>query len=160
MMKHNPAQNTPNDLVKQAEHLARRAHQGQRDKRGVDYMDHVLAVAAAMRGHGETHEIVALLHDAVEDCADREIVSFPIIEKLFGPGVRAAVDCMTKREGEAYEDYLHRVAAHPVARAVKLADLAHNQSRLRLLENAEDRTRLEKKYATARRFLSELSEDA
>lgn len=141
------------ELTIQAEQLARKAHAGQVDKLGVDYIEHVSAVANSVRHLGETHEIVALLHDTIEDCPDRNVVSFSIIEDLFGDDVRDAVDCMTKRDGESYENYLQRIASNPVARSVKLADLTHNQSRLHFLKSTE-KSRLEIKYGAAQKFLS------
>lgn len=62
------------------------------------------------------HPLLGLLHDSVEDG--------------WLPGalcrVWPALDAITRREGEAYRAYIERVAANPAARAVKLADLAHN----------------------------------
>lgn len=143
------------DRVRQAELLASRAHAGQRDKLGADYMDHVRAVASAVRPLGEDHEITALLHDTIEDCPDRSIVSLDMIGERFGMTVRDAVDRMTKRAGEDYKDgYLRRVAASPISRAVKLADIAHNRGRLDRLSDASTRERLHAKYRTAEALLS------
>lgn len=36
------------------------------------------------------------------------------------------MDHLTRREGESYEEFVTRAAAHPVARRVKLADLEDN----------------------------------
>ncbi|MNY75819.1 hypothetical protein D3C86_2152110 [compost metagenome] len=38
----------------------------------------------------------------------------------------SAVDAMTRREGEAEDDFIRRALQHPLARAVKLADLRDN----------------------------------
>ena len=141
------------DLVKQAESIARAAHAGQVDKLGVDYFAHVAAVADAVSDFGALHQVVALLHDSLEDCDDRSIVSLDLVSDTFGEEVAAAVDALTKRQGEEYEsEYLQRVLANPVALTVKRADVAHNRSRLHLLPN-ELRQRLTKKYDSVERLI-------
>ena len=47
--------------------------------------------------------------------------------------VVAAVDRLTRRGGEPYEAYIERLAGDPVARRVKLADLADNLANNRRL---------------------------
>jgi hypothetical protein len=65
-------------------------------------------------------QIVAVLHDVVEDTS----VTLSALEKRgFGRPILDAVDCLSHRPGEAYEDYIHRLAADPIARQVKLSDL-------------------------------------
>lgn len=140
------------ESTSQAQDLAERVHAGQTDKLGVPYMEHVNEVARRVAHLGTTYEIAGLLHDALEDCNDRDLVSLEIITDLFGTDVADAVDAITKRAGEPYQDYLGRVARNPVARAVKLADLSHNMDRLPLLD-AQTSTRLEQKYSAASAFL-------
>lgn len=57
--------------------------------------------------------------------------------------------------GEDYvADYFTKVAGYPVARRVRLVDLADNSNPCRLTGlDAEARARLERKYETARRAL-------
>ena len=139
-------QKTNSPLVSEALRLAQAAHRGQRDKLGVDYLEHVKAVARAVSPLGETCEIVGLLHDSVEDCDDRSIVSFEIIAAKFGEKVAEAVRAMTKQPGEDYESsYLPRVMANPIAAMIKRADVAHNYGRLHLLD-PQTRDRLNVKY--------------
>lgn len=106
--------------------LAVDAHAGQFDKGGKPYIFHPLRIMQALRTGAE--QIVGVLHDVVEDS------SFTLgdIKDRFGGEIAEAVDAMTKREGEVYEDYLHRVAENPLARAAKLADLADNMDTSRL----------------------------
>ena len=59
-------QKTNSPLVSEVLRLAQAAHCGQRDKLGVDDLEHVKAVARAVSPLGETCEIVGLLHDSVE----------------------------------------------------------------------------------------------
>jgi len=100
---------------------AARAHRGQVDKGGQPYILHVLRVM--LRQTEETARIVAVLHDVLEDTPET-------LDGLSAAGyseqICAALDCLTRREGEPYEEMIERVAANRLARQVKLADLADN----------------------------------
>lgn len=68
----------------------------------------------------------------------------------------AAVDRLTRREGETYEDFVERAGSDPVARTVKLADLADNMDLARIRKpGPRDRARLSK-YRRARKRLAEV----
>ncbi len=135
-------------LLEKAIFIAVEAHRGQQDKSGSSYILHPLSVMA--RVEGETEKIVAVLHDVVEDTAWT-------LEKLKGEGfpneILTALDCVTKREGESYEDFVKRAASNPVARRVKLADLEDNMD-LRRMKTVEQKD-LERlaKYLAAWRYL-------
>jgi (p)ppGpp synthase/HD superfamily hydrolase len=105
--------------------IAENAHAGQLDKGGSPYINHPLAVAAMVEG--DTEKVVAILHDVVEDGG-------VLLDSLqqFGLDVVNAVDAITRREGELRGDYLSRVAANPLAKAVKIADLRHNSDLSRI----------------------------
>lgn len=47
-----------------------------------------------------------------------------------------AVDCITKKKGQNYQEYLTTVKDNKLARKVKIADLTHNSdlSRLKILQ--------------------------
>ena len=115
---------------KTAYNLASAAHAGQFDYSGVEYIEHPKAVAriAANIARKESPvfiekvRIVAILHDTVEDTD----VTLEQVREIFGDEIADAVDALTKREGEEYHDALLRVAANPLARVVKLADMTHN----------------------------------
>ncbi len=104
--------------------FAAEAHGMQTDKVGMPYMLHVLRVCKRVRG--VDLKIVAALHDVVEDTP----VTLSEISRAYGMDVRYAVDALTRREGERYFDYIERVGAHSFARAVKIADLHDNLSRI------------------------------
>jgi len=107
--------------------LAVDAHGGVLDKSGQPYILHPLRVI--FRCQGEVERIVAVLHDVVEDTGR----TFDDIRKLgFSEEVIAALDCVTKRDGETYEQFVERAAANPIARKVKLADLEDNMDVRRL----------------------------
>lgn len=103
--------------------LACSAHDGQTDKAGEPYILHPLRVMQAMTT--KTDRIVAVLHDVAEDVE----YGWDLIHGgEFSDEVVDAVDALTRREGESYEDFIQRCAANPIARRVKLADIADNLS--------------------------------
>jgi (p)ppGpp synthase/HD superfamily hydrolase len=135
-------------LLEDAITIAVEAHIGQKDKAGWPYMLHPLRMMCRMDSVPE--KIVAVLHDVVEDTSwtldQLRLRGFP--EEIV-----SAIDCVTKREGEAYPDFVERTATNPLARAVKLADLEDNMDIRRMEEvKAKDQERLTK-YLTAYRRL-------
>lgn len=133
--------------------LAADAHAWQTDKAGQPYLGHPMRVAARVVAHGEHAVAAALLHDVVEDTG----VTFADLRAAGMPDeVCAAVDALTKRSGEAYDDAVRRAAADAVAVHVKAADIADNSDPDRLAQLDQDvRDRLVSKYAAGRRVLDE-----
>lgn len=109
--------------------LAVKAHRGQTDKNGQPYILHPLRVM--LRLETEQEKIVGILHDVVEDT---EVTVTDLRAAGYGEEILAALDCVTKREGEAYEDFVQRSASNPLAKRVKLADLEDNMDIKRLSE--------------------------
>ena len=138
------------DARLKADKLAEKLHEGQTDKLGNPYIDHVRDVADRVSSLGENYAIVGLLHDSVEDTD----ITLEEIEEKFGKDVRDGVDGMTKREGEDYfDDYLPRVASNEISRNVKIADSSHNLSKNHLLKDPELRGKLKQKYTSVLQFL-------
>jgi len=136
------------DRLGEAREFALRHHNDQTDKLGVLYCHHLADVARRVAHLGQPYEIVAWLHDSVEDTG----ATLSEIEALFGPEVRAGVDAMTKRKGERYvEDYLPRLKSNELAVAVKIADASHNWGKAHLLGDVDPQAaqRLGAKYRTA-----------
>jgi (p)ppGpp synthase/HD superfamily hydrolase len=107
--------------------LAAQAHLGVMDKSGQPYILHPLRVM--FRCETDIERIVAVLHDVVEDTGR----TFDDLRKLgYSEEVIAALDCVTKHEGENYEDFVRRAAANPIARNVKIADIEDNMDMRRL----------------------------
>jgi (p)ppGpp synthase/HD superfamily hydrolase len=102
--------------------IAAEAHAGQHDKAGAPYIFHPLRIMLSLSSSDE--RIVAVLHDVCEDCPgwtfDR------LRAEGFSEQILTALDSVTKRDGEAYEDFVTRAASNPTGRAVKLADLLDN----------------------------------
>jgi (p)ppGpp synthase/HD superfamily hydrolase len=140
-----------NFTLDEAIQVARRAHEGQLDKSGRPYIAHPLRVMGKLRDEHE--RMAAVLHDVVEDTpvtlADLQAAGCPA-------EVVAAVAAISKQPGEDQEAYLTRVAANPIARAVKRADIADNMSpeRLSRLDPATQ-DRLRTKYESALRQLGD-----
>lgn len=115
-----------NERLSSAVNLAEKIHEGQFDKLGIPYINHVKEVADRVSEYGEDYIIVGLLHDSVEDTD----ITLEDIEAKFGRAIRDGVDGMTKREGEDYfDDYLPRVTLNELSRRVKVADSSHNLSK-------------------------------
>ena len=134
--------------LEKAVSIAVEAHHGQKDKTGAPYIFHPLRVMA--RVHSDAEKIVAVLHDVVEDTD----WTFDRLRKEgFSAEVIQAIDCVTKREGEPYEDFVKRSAANPLARRVKMGDLEDNMDIRRLKSvTPKDAARLNK-YLRAWRSL-------
>lgn len=133
-----------------AKDLAQKAHAGQVDKAGRPYFEHLEAVASSVEYDDE--KVVAYLHDIVED-TDYDL------KDLFHLGcekyILEAIDCMTKKKGQDYHEYLVQVKSNSLARVVKLADLRHNSNLNRLPKiYPKDLERYEK-YQKAIAFLEE-----
>ena len=128
--------------------FAARAHAGQVDKQGVDYIEHPRAVAAAV---SEVAKPVALLHDVLEDtnCAhDLKMLSDVELD---------AVLLVTREPADTYSEFIERIAraagrAGELAREVKIADIRHNLGRL-----TPELAGMEKRYGRALERLTEVS---
>lgn len=124
-------------VLQRAIEIAVEAHRDQVDKAGAPYVLHPLRLM--LRVAGNDAMIAAVLHDVVEDTdwtIDR------LRREGFSETVLAAIDCLTRRDGETYEEFIERAAVNPVARRVKLADLEDNMDirRIRMFgPNAHDR---------------------
>lgn len=137
-------------LTNKAMRIAYDVHHGTLDDCGVPYVFHPFHVAEQMTD--EITTCVALLHDVVEDTD----VTFEDIEDEFPREVIDALRLLTHEKGVDYFDYVRAIAANPVAKAVKLADIAHNsdESRFAGIDVPEERlARWREKYAKAREIL-------
>ena len=140
------------ELFDRAMQIAIRAHMGQKDMAGRDYVMHPIRVAE--RCKDPRAKIVALLHDTIEDT--------PVTaEYLRGEGfpeeIILGVLSVTKRDDEEeYDDFVARAAENAIGREVKIADLEDNMDIRRLKEiNDKDVERL-RKYLRAWQYLTKL----
>lgn len=149
------------------------AHKGQRDKSGLPYFLHPKGVAEILVTLPEYGELTpqqkkdaktaAYLHDILEDTS---ITTQDLLDMKFRPEVVDVVRALTAPEGMPKEDYYNQVKkAGPIAVAVKLADLGHNNLPARRAQlsgspnnpvqpgEPDHYTRLGKKYAKAYKAL-------
>ena len=84
------------EKIKQAYLYANKLHEGQFRLSGEPYISHPVSVAVIVAELGlDTDSIcAALLHDTVEDCADK--TNLEILSKMFGTEVSMLVDGLTK----------------------------------------------------------------
>ena len=123
------------DYPQVAMEIAMIAHEGQVDKAGKPYIDHVARVVEMIRPWirsfylKDRHEALAAawLHDVVED-TDVDVMQ---IAHAFPGLVAVTVDVLTRREGEVYADYILRIARSTTlaAQIIKRADLYDNRFR-------------------------------
>jgi|SRR5688572_4494358 len=106
--------------------LCASGHQDQTDKGGVTYALHPIRLVFRQiaKGRGESHQIVAALHDYFEDCkehANGSDLSF------LTPAEKYALECLTHKNGEDYlTQYMPRVLTSPLAMDIKEDDLIDN----------------------------------
>ena len=138
-------------MLKRAIQIARIAHQGQTDKGGHDYISHPIRVMNSLES--EVEKIVGVLHDTIEDS---QLTFNDLRDEGFSENVIEAINAITKRKRESYDDYLKRVMSNPIATKVKIADLKDNSDLSRIPQPTEKDYRRTEKYKQAIKFLSEL----
>jgi len=136
----------PDDLAR-AIALAAAAHATQIDKSGRPYILHPIRVMLKCASESWETQIVAVLHDTVEDTW----VALDLLRRMeFSDAVIDGVDAMSRRKGEDYRDYILRCAENRIAVVVKLADLADNSDPVRAWPGRDSAMQ---KYAMAREIL-------
>ena len=117
--------NTP--IITKALMLAHQFHEGQFRRDGTTpYINHVIRVVANVKARNGTEDeiVVAWLHDLVEDTT----ITLAQLLTNFPSRIVDAVDALTHRDGESYEESIERAKANPIARNVKIADNLANLS--------------------------------
>jgi len=118
--------------LEKAIQIAVQAHQGQKDKAGALYILHPLRVM--LRLNSETEMIVAVLHDLVEDS---NWTLEDLRQKGFSEVILAAIDCLTHKPEDSYDEFIAKVKTNPIAEKVKLADLEDNMHITRISNPGE-----------------------
>ena len=124
--------------------LAVGAHRGQVDKGGHPYVLHPLRVM--LRMDSEMERMVAALHDLIEDTS---YTSEDLVRLGYPEVVVRAVECLTRRASEIYEQFITRVKQDPLARRVKIADLEDNLDLGRMSRPSERDLERAEKYRRA-----------
>ena len=144
-------------LTNKAMKIAYAAHHGQLDYNGIPYIFHPLHLAEAM--DDEISCCAALLHDVVEDTP----VTLEELAREFPPEVVEVVALLTHEDSAENSDsdyfsFLLPIKAHPIAKKVKLADIAHNSDQSRCVGSGLTEAQLahwKQKYQKALEILSE-----
>ena len=139
-------------LTNKAMNTAYTAHHGQTDYNGIPYIFHPIHLAEQM--DDEISCCAALLHDVVEDTD----VTMDQLSRDFPPEVIDVLKLLTHQKGTDYFDYVRSIKEHPIAKKVKLADLAHNSDQTRCVGSGLTQEQLafwQNKYAKARTILLE-----
>lgn len=117
-------------LTNKALVFAYNAHHGQLDYNGIPFIFHPLHLAEQM--DDEISCCAAILHDVVEDTD----YTLEDLRKEFPEEVVEVVALLTHEDSAEYcntdyWDYIRRIKVHPIAKKVKLADIAHNSDQSR-----------------------------
>ena len=137
-------------LTKKAMKIAFEAHKDQKDKSGMPYIYHPVHLAEQMNDEATT--CVALLHDVVEDTD----TTFEVLEREgFTVEIIEALKLLTHDDAVPYMEYVAAIKNNPIAKAVKLADLAHNSDLTRLDVVDEKALKRVEKYKQAIKLLKE-----
>ena len=141
-----------NQLLARAVAIAAIAHQDQRDKAGAPYILH--PVRLMMRGQTINEQIVAVLHDVVEDS---DWTLDQLTAEGFPPEIITALDCLTRRPEETYDQFLDRVLTNALATRVKRYDLEDNMTLTRLDQLSEkDLQRLQRYHKAHQRVMNQI----
>ena len=138
------------EATKKAMKLCFEAHKEQVDKAGLPYVFHPFHLAEQMPDEDTT--VTALLHDVVEDtsCTLDDLRAMGFNERVL-----SALKLMTHDKSLPYLEYAAQIKKDPIARTVKLADLAHNSDLSRLDHVDEEALARVEKYRAAIRLLTE-----
>ena len=135
--------------------IAAQAHQEQYDKAGAPYILHPLRMMLRMSSEAEM--MAAVLHDVVEDTG---WTLDQLRQAGFAEEVVQAVECLTHRDHETYDEFVARVRTNVIASKVKLADLEDNMDMRRLRTLTEQDTQRLHKYHQAWLALRQVGDTA
>jgi (p)ppGpp synthase/HD superfamily hydrolase len=154
-------------LISQALQVAARAHAQQTDKSGEPYILHPIRVAFDYHLDTVEEQVVALLHDTIEDTAVTYAEIYAQFGYLIAEGVasvsRGYINSATGEmvfkptegyEKEVYVNFIERAKRHPVGRFVKIADLQDNLSPIRMNHLPASERGMHKRYERALKILS------
>lgn len=135
-------------LLETAIRIAAKVHKGQVDRFEKPYILHVMRVM--MRGQDHDEQVLGALHDVLERS---ELTIADLEKKGFTPRVLKAMDHITRRQEETYEQYIDRVVEDNLAIHVKLNDLADKMDLLHVETlNHADLKRYNKQLAAYHRM--------
>tara|TARA_B100000989_G_C19407904_1_gene412948 strand:- start:463 stop:885 length:423 start_codon:yes stop_codon:yes gene_type:complete len=131
--------------IERAIQIAVEAHAGAKDKGGKPYILHPINVM--MRLETEEEQIVAILHDVVEDT---DWTFEALSEEGFPRNIIEALRTITKHsQDEDYEEFIKRSLNNEIGRKVKIADLKENLDITRIGELEKKDVKRINKYKRA-----------
>ncbi len=125
--------------------VAARAHAERIGEDGEPEILHPLRLM--LRLHADDERQVAMLHDVIEDCG---LSAEDLQAAGFSTEVVAAVEVLTGRAGETYDQYISRVVKLPLAVRVKRADVEEHASFVRHLPVSDEQLERLGNYQRAR----------
>jgi len=144
-------------MIQTALNIIDTAFIGKKDKAGKPYIGHLHRVKDNVKKYFkdffdftlEDLEVVALLHDLIEDCPEWKYTHIKAIFK--NERITNALDLLTRKDGQDYGEYVYEVLnGHELmAVIVKLGDLEDNMDLTRLLELKDRDIERVKKYHKA-----------
>ena len=144
-----------NQLLARAVAIAAIAHHNQVDKAHAPYILHPIRLM--MRGQTIEEQIVAVLHDVVEDS---DWTLDQLAAEGFPPKIITALDCLTRRPEETYDQFLDRVLTNSLATHVKRYDLEDNMTLTRLQHLSEkDLQRLQRYHKAHQRVMHQIQKE-
>lgn len=121
------------ELFAKALAFAAEKHVNQKRRDGTPYIYHPLTVANLVKeaGYGIKYQIVAILHDTLEDtdATEEEI-------QIFGDDVLHSVKLLTRLPGMDEEKYIEEILNDHMAAVTKNADKIHNLWELAFIDSA------------------------
>jgi 5'(3')-deoxyribonucleotidase len=124
------------EVIRAAQEIALKAHSNQVDKVGYAYIGHPRRVAANAQTVPLKNEnlreaaiAAAWLHDVVEDS---DFTAEDLLARGIPAEVVEAVELVSFDSTKTRDGYYLEIAEHPLARAVKIADVADNQNKVRV----------------------------
>lgn len=145
------------NMTEQAFELVEELFSNKVDKGGHPYIQHLLRVSSNVKG--KTAKTVALLHDVIEDTntTKEDLIKMGFLEEVV-----EAVDILSRKENETYNEFILRIISsnNPLAIRVKIADLEDNMD-LSRISNAtqKDIDRVNKRYKPAYESLTKIAEN-
>lgn len=136
--------------------IASKAHAGQKDRGGNEYVDHLAFVAdhcSSLKA-----KIVGWLHDIIEDT---DYTGGDLLALGFSKDIVDAVVLLTKDYGEGFDyyEYLLAIKDNPLACEVKKADLINNMDLSRISSVTGRDLLYREKYKISLSFLEGRLED-
>lgn len=137
-------------MINKAIIIATVAHENQVDKAGEPYIFHPLRVMLSLKSEDE--KICGVLHDVIEDT---NITVEYLIKQGFSNEITQALEALTKKENENYDDFINRVLENELACYVKLADLNDNMDLSRIKNPREKDFKRIEKYKKAKERITQ-----